>query len=192
MLRKATVWKVKLVGSPEPLHVMTAGSSFYDLGDISGLLKEAADEFGVSRDSEILSIEKSCVALGFTKLPNEGALALREDGTIAVNDPDRLAKMAGLDGNEQLPNYTSGPPVQRLDEKVTRTMASLKGREAVQDYVKSLLPSVDPELVNQAVDGLSIEAAKQVAKDGIVAAVNRAAPILEEVERRTRKARSAR
>jgi hypothetical protein len=99
MLRKATVWKVKIVGKTEPMHVMTPGASFYDMGDISGLLKEAASEFGVSREAEIESIEKFCVALGTTRLPYEGALALREDGTIAVNDPERLAVMAGLDPN---------------------------------------------------------------------------------------------
>lgn len=96
MLRKATIWTVKLVGEDTPMHIMTPGSSFYDLGDISMLLKAAADDAGVDKDLEIESITKSCIAVGFTKLPNEGALALREDGTIKVNDPDRLAAMAGL------------------------------------------------------------------------------------------------
>lgn len=106
MLRKATVWTVKLVGEDAPMHIMTPGSSFYDLGDISTLLKAAADDQGISKDLEIESISKSCIAVGFTKLPNEGALVLREDGTIKVNDPDRLAAMAGLpttlfEGSEQ-------------------------------------------------------------------------------------------
>jgi hypothetical protein len=112
MMRKATVWTVKLVGKSTPMYIMTPGSSFYDLGDISTLLKVAADDAGLDKDLEIESIRKSCVAIGFTKLPNEGALALREDGTIKVNDPDRLAVMTGL------PPETSSP-----FEGTTQTMA---------------------------------------------------------------------
>lgn len=99
MYRKATIWKVTLEnvgGEPKTLHVMSPGGSFYELADLSKMLFEAAKEFDIDPDANILSIEKECVAFGSTKLPNEGMLALREDGTVVVNDPAKLALMAGL------------------------------------------------------------------------------------------------
>lgn len=135
MLRKATVWTVKLVGEEAPMHIMTPGSSFYDLGDISTLLKAAADDQGVSKELEIESITKSCIAVGFTKLPNEGALALREDGTIKVNDPDRLAAMAGL-----------SPSVEDLFEGTERTMRAQDAHDGVRP------PPVTPSDIASAVE----------------------------------------
>ncbi len=148
MLRKATIWTVKLVGEDTPMHIMTPGSSFYDLGDISMLLKAAADDAGVDKDLEIESITKSCIAVGFTKLPNEGALALREDGTIKVNDPDRLAAMAGL------PTETSS-----LFEGTAQTLAQ-------QD-------AHDPQMSNAPLTPASIAGAVELAPK-ILEAVDRA------------------
>lgn len=107
MYRKATIWKVSLEsksGQQDTLHVMSPGASFYDLGDLSKMLFEAAKEFGIDPDSNITGIEKACVAFGLTKLPKEGALALREDGSIVVNDPAKLAAMAGIEPD---PNWTT-------------------------------------------------------------------------------------
>ncbi len=148
MLRKATVWTVKLVGEETPMHIMTPGSSFYDLGDISTLLKAAADDQGISKDLEIESIKKSCIAVGFTKLPNEGALALREDGTIKVNDPERLAAMAGLK-----------PGLETLFEGTEQTMRKQDFHDGVNTPVT---PAAIADAVSRAPDIL--EAVERVQK----------------------------
>lgn len=187
MIRKATIWKVKLTGNDERLHIMTPGSSFYDLSSISLLLKEAADEFGVSKDAEIESIEKHCVALGTTRLPDEGTISLREDGTVVVTDEARLARMAGLPvGSEWTKEDTAAG--QRLAQSIDW--------DKVESERRAKLNQLDSEPIDlRAVAGTPLAATAEAAEN-LSKAVENGARVYErsveadkEGERRARKRR---
>lgn len=200
MIRKATIWKVKLTGNDERLHIMTPGSSFYDLSSISMLLKEAADEFGVSKDAEIESIEKHCVALGTTRLPDEGTISLREDGSVVVTDEARLARMAGLPADPlgssfEVSKGSQGEPVIRsrtnpLDEK------SIDWKK-VEEERRASLDRMDSEPIDlRAVAGTPLAATAEAAEN-LSKAVENGARVYErsveadkEGERRARKRRA--
>lgn len=161
---------------------MTPGASFYDMGDISSMLKEAASEFGVSREAEIESIEKFCVAMGTTRLSYEGALSLREDGTIAVNDPERLAEMAGLVSKDELAAKSEDEMARKQvaydPEDLARQAGMKPGRGTFFEGTEQTMFEQDSHdhLVSQA------KPKKPIPVD-IAASVERAPSILEAVAR---------
>lgn len=60
---KAVVWKV-IIGENIVVHIMTEGSSFYDMKAIEEGLYFASSELGLDKNLEISSIEKLYVVYG--------------------------------------------------------------------------------------------------------------------------------